>query len=175
MYIFMNEKEESLKSIPKNLQETKKSEHKENVLKVLKKTRKAFLVEYGCAVFILSLLVIITLKGVTLKPFISNIAYSLAFIALITAETSRMMTRYKFFPKKLTIIEGIFKHDKKNVYFHPLGFVPDLNIKQTRLQRLLSYGTIYLKGGGGNTFAIKDINNPHKILEMVEELIQKNR
>ena len=86
-----------------------------------------------------------------------------------------MMTRYTILPNKLTIIKGIIKHDKKNVYFHPLGFVPDLNIKQTRIQRMLSYGTIYLKGEGGNTFTIKDISKPHKVLEMIEELIRKNR
>ena len=114
-------------------------------------------------------------KGITLKPIISRLAYSLAFLAIITAETSRIMIRYKVLPKKLTIIRGIIKHDKKNVYFHPLGFVPYLNVKQTRMQRLLSYGTIYLKGESGNTFAIKDVNNPHKVLEMIENLIQKNR
>ena len=148
---------------------------KEQTLKVLRKTRKAFIIEYGCATFLLILLAYLSLKKITLKPIISNLAYSLTFISLLSAELSRRMISYKIFPTKLTIIKGIIKHDKKNVYFHPLGFVPDLNVKQTRLQRLFSYGTIYLKGGGGNTFTIKDVSNPHKILEMIEELIRKNR
>jgi hypothetical protein len=159
----------------KNEVNTKEETPKEEVLKTFKKTRKAFLIEYSCAIFLVGLLMVLGFKGITLKPIISRLAYSLAFLAIITAETSRIMIRYKVLPKKLTIIRGIIKHDKKNVYFHPLGFVPYLNVKQTRMQRLLSYGTIYLKGESGNTFAIKDVNNPHKVLEMIENLIQKNR
>ena len=154
---------------------TEEDSQKEKVLKVFKKTRKAFIPEYSCAFVLLALLAILEFKGITLKPVISKLAYSLAFLAIIAAESARVMIRYKILPKKLTIIKGIIKHDKKNIYFHPLGFVPDLNVKQTRIQRMLSYGTIYLKGEGGNTFAIKDVNNPHKVLEMVENLIQKNR
>tara|TARA_Y100000034_G_C6822215_1_gene370417 strand:+ start:71 stop:562 length:492 start_codon:yes stop_codon:yes gene_type:complete len=163
----MSEKEKNIKE--------EEEENQEEVLKELRKTRKAFLVEYGCAVFILGLLAVLNLKGISLKPIISKLAYSLAFLAVISAEGSRMMTKYKILPNKLSIIKGIIKHDKKNIYFHPLGFVPDLNIKQTRIQRVLGVGTIYLKGEHGHTFAIKDINNPHQILEMIEGLVQKNR
>ncbi len=150
-------------------------ENKDKVIKVFKKTRKAFLIEYSCTLLLLIFLAYFSLKGITIKPIISKLTYSLAILSLISAELSRIMIRYTILPNKLTIIKGIIKHDKKNVYFHPLGFVPDLNVKQTRIQRMLSYGTIYLKGEGGNTFTIKDVSKPHKVLEMIEELIRKNR
>ena len=88
----------------------------------------------------------------------------------------RMITRYKVTDEKIIIIHGVIKQAKKNVYFHPLAFVPDLNIHQSRVQRFLGVGTVYLKAGGGdNTFEIKDVSNPNKVLSLIEKLIDDNK
>ena len=75
---------------------------------------------------------------------------------------------------KLVTIDGIIKQNRKNIYFHPLGFVPDINIKQNRIQRLLNYGTISIVMGGSN-FEIKDVNNPHSIIKIIEEQIEYSK
>jgi len=153
----------------------KESNKEEDYNFTLRKTRKAFLIEYLCGSFLLILILTFALKGVKLQFPAKILIGSIAFVSLVTAEVSRIFTKYKVTKTKLIIIHGLIKQKKKNVYFHPLGFVTDINTKQTRLQRLLNYGTIYVNGGGGNTFEIKDINNPKKVMDIVEKLIAKNR
>jgi len=149
---------------------------KEKVLEVLRKTRKAFIVEYVCGGFILFLIILAVGNGVVMPRPILYAGLFAGLFAPIYAELSRLVTRYIIHPSKLVIITGIIKQSKKNVYFHPLGFVPDLNIKQGRIPRLLNYGTVYLRSGGQeNTFEIKDVNSPQKVMDMVENLIDKSR
>jgi len=99
----------------------------------------------------------------------------IALSAIGTAELTRAMIRYKVLPHKLVITHGIIKQKKKNVYFHPLGFVPDLNVKQDRLQRIFNIGTVFLMSGSESAFELKDIDQPHRILELIEKLIEDNR
>ena len=148
---------------------------KERVLFTLRKARQAFLVEYACGVFLLGLIVIPILKGIQIQQSISYFVIGLSMFAFASAEMSRMFTSYKIKGNKLEIVHGIIKKTKKNVYFHPLGFVPDINTHQTRLQRLLNYGSIYVKSGNIKSFEIKDISNPHKIMDKIEQLVENNR
>ncbi|PIN87705.1 hypothetical protein COV12_02370 [Candidatus Woesearchaeota archaeon CG10_big_fil_rev_8_21_14_0_10_32_24] len=141
----------------------------------LRKTRKAFIVEYGCGFFLFLLLIIGALKGIQVKPVVFYFMGGLSLVSLGIAEFNLAMVRYKILPHKLVITSGIIKQKKKNVYFHPLGFVPDLNVKQGRLQRIFNIGTVYLMSGSENAFELKDIDKPHKILELVETLIDENR
>ena len=145
------------------------------ILKTYRKTRKAYLTEYGCGAFLLTAVGVSFLNGVNFNAVFQYFVVGVSLFAVGTAEMSRMFTRYKITPEKITIIKGIIRQDKKNVYFHPLGFVPDLNVKQSRLQRILNYGTIFLKSGDTHTFEIKDVNSPHKILELIEKLVEDNK
>jgi len=145
-----------------------------NSILVLRKSRKAFLIEYGCAAFLLGLLGVTRLNS-PLPQAIEYGVLGLAGVALFSAEISRLTTRYKIREDKMEIINGFIKQDKKNVYYHPLSFVPDLNIKQGRIGRILDYGSVYLKAGGETTFEIKDVNSPHEVLEMIENMIGQNR
>jgi len=143
--------------------------------KIYKKTRKAYLTEYTCGIFLLISLGIVALNNFQLNATFQYFVVGVSLFALGSAELARMFTRYKVSNDKLSIIKGIIQQDKKNVYFHPLGFATDLNIKQSRLQRLLNYGSIYLKSGMENTFEIKDVNSPHKILKLIEQRIEDNK
>ena len=147
----------------------------EEELMTLRKSRKAFLLEYGCAILIIISLLFLLLRGVTMKPFLVYLALGLALFAIIYAEINRELVRYKITQSKLIIVTGIIKQSKKNVYWHPLGFVPDINLKQGRIQRILDYGTIFIASGGDNSLEIKDVNNPHHIMEFIEELIEETR
>ncbi|NQV91708.1 PH domain-containing protein [Candidatus Woesearchaeota archaeon] len=141
----------------------------------LRKTRKAFIVEYICGGFLIVLLIIGVLKGLQIKPVVFYFIGGLSLVSLSIAEFNLAMVRYKILPHKLVITSGIIKQKKKNVYFHPLGFVPDLNVKQGRIQRIFNIGTVYLMSGSENAFELKDVDRPHRILELVETLIDDNR
>ncbi|PIN76988.1 hypothetical protein COV17_00030 [Candidatus Woesearchaeota archaeon CG10_big_fil_rev_8_21_14_0_10_36_11] len=147
----------------------------DRVLYSFRKTRKAFIVEYACG----SLLLIFGILSYNLKfTFPNSIRYvvlGLSIFVLGYAEISRYMCRYKITNEKIIISHGLIKHHRKNVYFHPLGFVPDINVKQSQLQRLLGYGTIDVEAGAGKTFEIKDIEDPHGVMKMIEEHIQKHK
>lgn len=148
---------------------------KEKILITLKKTRKAFWLEYACGIFLLALLGIMYLKGVKMNLRAEYFVLGLALFSIGTGEVSRIMHRYKIGETKLMIIDGLIKQNKKHVYFYSLGFVTDINVRQSRMQRLLGYGTIAVEGAGTGTFKIEDINRPHVIMEEIEKLIEKNR
>lgn len=143
-------------------------------LMTIRKSRKSCLLEYSCGIFLLLLLGISVLKRIY-QPKLHYFVLSLALFSFVYAEGSRLFVRYKIMPKKTIIIKGIIKQNRKNVYFHPLGFVTDINVKQGRLQRLLNYGTIYVQGAGGISFEIKDISHPHQIMNVIEDLIEKSK
>lgn len=148
--------------------------HRKKVLKSFKKTRKAFLSEYFCGFFLFFFFGFISLRGVRLPSLANFFVIGFALFCLAYAEGSRIFVRYKITPEKLIIIQGIIKQNRKNIYFHPLGFVIDINVRQGRIQRFLNYGTVFVKGGD-NSFEIKDINQPHQILNLVEDLIKSNK
>jgi len=151
----------------------KNEQIKEEILLKLKKTRKAFLIEYACGIFLIIILLFNLANNLEL-PFMGNLFVAgIAFTSFASAEISRIFVRYHFTPKKMVIIKGIINQNKKHVYYHPLAFVPDLNVSQTAWQRILGYGNVYLKTGG-NDFEITDVDNPKMILERIETLIAEN-
>ena len=143
----------------------------------LRKTRKAYIVEYACGIFLLLLLGVVWLKEISLRANIHNFIFGLALFSFVIPEYSRMLTSYRITNEKLIITYGIIKKSKLNVYWAPLGFVPNINSKQNRLQRFLNYGTIFIASGGDpkNNFQIQDVNKPQKIMKLVESLVDSKR
>ena len=117
----------------------------------------------------------IRVKGIGLSSAFQTFILLIAALAFISPEISRIMLRYRITSSKISIIKGLLKQTKKNVHFLPLGYVPEINLKQSRIQRLLNYGTIFVHGSGENSFEIKEVDHPQKILELIEELIDKYR
>ncbi len=151
-------------------------EEKEQILMSLKKTRKAFLPEYLCGFFLLLLLVFAQVNKVQLPKTLNYLVFGIAVVCFASAEFARSFIRYRITPTKVIVIKGYIKQTKKNVYFHSLAYVPDISTSQTRMQRLLGYGRVYIHGGGmAEMFEIEDINNPQKILKQLEDLVKKTR
>ena len=147
----------------------------DKILLTLRHSRKAFLVEYLCSLFLFSLWFIAFMKNVDMPKEASYLLSGLSFLGLAGTEIRRYFgDRYKVMPTKLSVVKGVLKIKKKNVYYQPLGFVPDLNLKQTVLQRFLGYGTVYLQVGNSN-LELRDIDNPHQVLELLENLIEEAR
>lgn len=139
----------------------------------LKKTRKAFLIEYFCGFFLLFLVFLLHQKQLA-RPQVIYFVTGLALVSLASGEISRLMHRYTFTDSKLVIIDGIIRQHKKHIYFFSLGFIPDINVRQDRIQRFLGYGTVYIKSGN-ESFEVKDVNHPHAVMEEMEKLIEKNK
>ncbi len=145
----------------------------ERVLFELRRSRKAYFIEYLCAGILFFIFVFGASRGLDYDAF-DILLLSLAVFAVCYAEISRVMRRYLIHPSKMTIIDGIIRQHRKHVYFHPLGFVPDINVHQDWLQRILGYGTISMKGSV-ESFEIKDIENPHAVMEKIEHRIRENK
>lgn len=150
-------------------------EKEDKVITILHKSRKAFIIEYACSLLLVSLLAATYIKGIPLPAIFIYLILGIAAFALISAELSRALTWYKITESKVIIINGIIKQAKKNVHFLPLGYVPEINTHQGRIQRLLNIGTIFVHGSAQNSFEIKDINEPQKVLALIEQLIEANR
>ena len=133
------------------------------------------MVEYSCGLLLIILVIFSIIKGIEMPRFLPYFVGGLGVLSFASAEFSRFLTRYKILEDKIVIISGIIKQVKKSIYFHPLGFVPDINVKQSRLQRIMGFGTVFIKQGGENSLEIKDVDNPHQILETIEDLIESNR
>tara|TARA_Y100000310_G_scaffold334436_2_gene414204 strand:+ start:314 stop:805 length:492 start_codon:yes stop_codon:yes gene_type:complete len=141
----------------------------------LRRTRKAFLPEYISGFFLLFVLFIFNLNNIAIPFNLNYLLIGVAAFAFISIEVNRKLVDYKITPEKIIITKGIIKKHRKNIHFHPLGFVPDINVKQNFTQRLLNYGTVFIEGSGENHLEIKDVSNPHKILSTLEDLIDENR
>ncbi|HLC90807.1 MAG TPA: PH domain-containing protein [Candidatus Nanoarchaeia archaeon] len=143
---------------------------------LLKKTRKAFTIEYSCSVFLLLVMVYAFFKGVSVPPLLQKIVLGVSLIVFVSAEFSRYLIRYLITPEKVIITKGIFRQHKRTIHFHPLSFVPDINIRQSAWQRLFNYGTVYVQGASGeHQLEIKDIDNPQKIMKLIEDYIDLTR
>jgi len=147
----------------------------ERVLVKLRKSRKVFFVEYVCAIILIVLLGGLYSKGITMPSWMFRIVVVIIAGIILFAEISRIYTRYIITPTKVVIISGLFNETRKNIYFHPLGFVADLNLGQSFVQRILDYGTISLSGSQGYDFVMEDVNSPHEVLKMLEDLIEANK
>jgi uncharacterized membrane protein YdbT with pleckstrin-like domain len=152
-----------------------KEKKEDELILSLRRSRKSFLVEYGCALFLVVFLLLLRSSGVALSRPIHLLVVGSALFSAGSAEFARQLLRYKITDSKITIIRGIIQQNKKNIYFHPLGFVPDLNTRQNRLQRILNIGTIFVAGGEDNTFEISDVSRPKQVMETIEGLIAQNR
>jgi len=152
-----------------------KAEKEEKVITILRKSRKAFLIEYACSFVLLALLGTLYLKGIRLSSMFTYLVLGIALFALISAELARALVWYKITSNKIVIVKGFIKQSKKNVHFLPLGYIPEINTHQGRIQRLLNIGTIFVHGSAQNSFEIKDVHNPQQVLVLIERLIEENR
>lgn len=148
----------------------------EKVLYKVRKSRKAFLTEYICGGLLVLGAVVLYGMGLTSSFYFLTTVGVLGVFAMMSAEVSRMMVRYTILPTKIIITKGIVQQTRQNVYFRPLGFATDINLRQGRLQRLLGYGTIYLRGSDAeHAFELADIDYPEDMMRTIEDLIEQNR
>lgn len=152
------------------------SDRGEEILYTFHKSRKAFLVEYLCAFTLLAIIFFAPMQGIALPARVNQLILIIAFVTISFVELGRLIMTYTISQTKITITNGIIKKTKKTIYYHPLSYVPDINVHQSGLQRFLNFGTVFIKAGGDdNTFEIKDVNDPERVMEIIEGLIENTR
>ena len=146
----------------------------EEIIVTLRHSRKAFLLEYLCSFFLFSLAFLSLFKAENS----SKITLSFLIISVVVFFSTELRRfygdRYNIMQTKLSVVKGIFKVRKRNIYYQPLGFVPDLNVRQTFLERLLGYGTVFVHVWN-TALELRDVDNPHEVLKMFEQLIEETR
>lgn len=154
---------------------TPEADHdEEKIIVTLRHSRKSFLLEYVCSIFLLILAISSLFKGGILYKIASSFLV-VSVVGIVSTELRRFYgDRYNIMQTKLSVIKGIFRVRKRNIYYQPLGFIPDFNIKQTFLQRLLGYGTVFVHVGN-TALELRDVDNPHEVLKMFERLIEETR
>ena len=146
----------------------------EKIIVTLRHSRKSFLLEYACSFFLLLLVIFSLFRGGDLSR-ISLPFLVISTFGVVSTEVRRFYgDRYNIMETKLSVIKGILKVRKRNIYYQPLGFVPDLNVRQTFLERVLGYGTIFVHVGN-TALELRDVDNPHEVLKMFEGLIEKTK
>lgn len=138
-----------------------------------KRTRKCFLLEYAIGILLLCLLAASYIQDVFIRKEIQYFVLGLALFAFAFAEVSRLFVLYEIQPDKIIIVRGLIKKEKQFMYFQPSNYIPDIHSNQTMKQRLLGYGTISMKGEGGNHIELYDINKPQEVMKFLEDLIEK--
>ena len=90
----------------------------DNVIMTMRHSRKAFLVEYVCSIFLLSLLLIALFKKIDLPALVSMSILGMGLAGIAGTELRRFFgDRYKIMPTKLLIIKGVLKVKKRNIYY----------------------------------------------------------
>jgi len=146
----------------------------EKVIVTLRHSRKSFLLEYVCSFFLL-LLVLFSLFSGGNPSKIALPFLAVSMLGVVSTEVRRFYgDRYNIMQSKLSVVKGILKIRKRNIYYQPLGFVPDFNIRQTFFERIFGYGTVFVHVGN-TALELRDVDNPHEVLKMFERLIDETR
>lgn len=154
--------------------EKEETDEGKNILYRFRKTHKAFLLEYGCAFFLIIFYVIFTKKEL-LTDLVNYVVLGLGLTVIAAAEITRQMELYEITHDKIIITHGLFRKDRKYMYLQPLNFIPNIHLKQNIMQRFWNYGSLSMKGEGDNQIEIDNINKPKEMIRIIEEVMEHHR
>ena len=159
--------------VVKQITDPKKRE--EVALHSCRESRKQYLTEYILAFIIFMTFLLFKVKGIyTPKKFNFFVFFFIGALLVIPEWRRIVGAQYLIYPSKITTIKGLIKQKRKNIHFFALSFIPDISVKQSRTQRFLNYGTVFI-GGGEETVYIRDVDQPRKVMNLIEDLINKKR
>lgn len=145
--------------------------NEEKILMDLRKSRKAFIIEYFCVAIFLALVVLGNIQKISLPKGISYLFLIAIAAIIISIETSICSNRYQIKETKVTIIRGILNQNKSHIF---MDAITDVDLRQNYLQRLLKYGDLHIRSSSGMiTLELNAIEMPQEAMEKLEELIEK--
>ena len=151
----------------------------EKVILFFRPSRKSILFKYGIIMFliILSLIEIFFNILSSYIPFLNIIAYIVLFISVIIIirfEIRILSVKYAITNQRIFYLYGILKENFKGVTYQ---YITDISLNKTLLDKILNTGTVivHTAGGDANNLEIKNISNPLKIKNLINEGITRNR
>lgn len=135
-------------------------------------TRFAFLKDYILAAFLFASVLAVRMAGLYVYPLALYAAIALAVIFIIMAETARLSNSYCVTPSQVIVQEGIVSSHRYSVF---MDNISDVNVRQSRLQRLLGYGRVIIGSSSGREhMQLKMVaRNPQKTAHSIERLIHE--
>ena len=148
----------------------------EKVLLSFNRTRKAFLVEYLCALFFLALALLSYKQALPFGADLQSRAAPWFFIAtiliIVYIEYACLSFHLEITSNKVTIRDGIMNQSKA----HLMAFtITDIEVNQSYWQSIFDYGDLVIfSASGEQRRIIKDINHPHDAVRELEKLVHSN-
>ncbi len=108
-----------------------------------------------------------------IHPFSLKLALIFAFVCIAYTEIHRFGNSYEIDSNSFVYTKGILNKKSKKVDFSAIS---DFEIIQSLWQRIFSYGTIEIRlFSKDSTTYVKNINNPFKFTDVLEEQLIKVR
>lgn len=145
---------------------------KEEVLKA-RCSRKAYIPVYFMILILISTSVYIKYSGKEIDSLALNLMIVFSIFGVIATELHRISNLYEINDNSLVHIKGIFFKTTRRT---DLLAVSDAELKQNPWQQLLNFGNVdAIVFSRDSTTYIKNIDNPSKFLDFLEEKMNKKR
>lgn len=144
----------------------------EDILWEIRPTRKAFLIEYLCIVFLLGMLIMNYFSPVINLPQFNYLLLGIAALIVGNTEIYRLSRHCLISDSKVLLIDGLIKQSKKHIF---IPSITDVSSSQDYLQMGLNYGKIKIQSTSGEkAIEIKNVSSPEKVVDLLERLIEKS-
>tara|TARA_Y100000310_G_C20447064_1_gene698926 strand:+ start:289 stop:765 length:477 start_codon:yes stop_codon:yes gene_type:complete len=136
-------------------------------------SRKTYFLVYMMIFILITTVAIIKISGKELDQFAFKAVLVFSAALIIFTEIHRFRNFYEINHHSLIHSKGIFVKKTKRV---DLLSVSDADSKQNPWQRLFDYGDVSVNlYSGGNAVPVKNINNPEKFVDFLEEKMGEKR
>ena len=139
----------------------------------LRTSRKTYFFIYLMIFILMSTVIFIKISGKELNKLVFEGVLAFSAILIIFTEIHRFKNLYEINSHSLIHSKGIFVRKTKRV---DLLSVSDADSKRNPWQRMLNYGDVNVNlYSGGSSVPVKNINNPEKFVDFLEEKMSGKR
>ena len=139
----------------------------------VRNSRKSYFPIYLMIFILVLTITIIKISGKELNKFALEAVLAFSAALIIFTEIHRLSTFYEINESSLIHSHGIFSRVTRKV---DLTAISDADSKQTAWQRMLNYGDVDARlFSADSTLPIKNINNPEKFTNFLEERMNEKR
>ncbi len=132
----------------------------------LKITRKAFIHIYIVALLVPLVTALLYIGGRDTSYWMWVVSAVVLVVGIKIPEFERFTTTYYINPESVIIEKGIFS---KRRTFMLINNIVDVDLRQSFWQRMFNYGDLAIHTFNDETVNIGSINNPEKILPLIEK------
>jgi uncharacterized membrane protein YdbT with pleckstrin-like domain len=133
----------------------------------LRNSRKTYIPIYLMIITMISVIAYIRFSGKPINNLVFGAATFFTICSIAGTELHRIKNYYQITPTFLTHSSGYIAKETKKILIES---IIDIDSKQSVWQRLAKFGNIDIFSySGTNTINMKNISNPHLIIEILQE------